>query len=133
MKSYGETKFDDDSTPVPFEDFDYDAVEGREAENFESLKDNEIARIKREVIAEVFKFLANPDLNYREIGRRAVLINYAINKPIQRQVARQLELTDGRVSQIIATTTEIYSQLKLLENDFPECFQAFQEGHVGND
>ncbi len=102
----GEINFDDDQHPVGVVEFDYAAVDG-EAETdapVDSVSDARLVFDRRQAICGLLALLTAGDATAQTIGARAlllaVLVKAGTGHQTQREIAKRLHITPGRLSQI---------------------------------
>lgn len=91
--------FNDQGEPVPTTGFDYDAV--ARAVDGEQDTAGDLARVRQQTLARLLHFLTTR-ANAKRAGQRAHLLAYLIGQSPsknQKQLARQLGVTPGAVSQ----------------------------------
>ncbi|MEI7733736.1 MAG: helix-turn-helix domain-containing protein [Verrucomicrobiota bacterium] len=93
-----DTAFDDDGNRIGQTGFDYDAMDGTQ-----EPQDRDDARARQELFRRVIQFLASGEAPAVAVGRRVILLAHLLhdNAVTQRQLARKLRLSPGRVSQLL--------------------------------
>lgn len=89
--------FNDHGRPEPFEDFDYDALDG---ERETASSSEEIARARQEATIRLLQFLTAGGSPPEKVGRRTIQLLHVLRPGgTQRALAARLDLTPGRISQ----------------------------------
>lgn len=101
MNTNGQTFFDDASRPVAVEEIDFAAMDARLAG--EGQDDGKRERVaQQEAAIRILQVVCDGGATAEEAGRRAILLLQTL-RPVksQRAIARQLNMTPGRVSQLL--------------------------------
>ena len=112
MPSPSEINFDDDSQPVGTVDFDFGAVE-REPE---AAAHEEAARMRQETTLRLLQFLTTK-ATAKQAGQRLHMLAFLLHASdcrTQRDLARRLRLTPGRVSQALNSAKREFAMLARL-------------------
>ena len=101
MNTSGQLYFDNAGNPVPVCEMDFAAMDARLAgEQHADEKSERIAQ--QEAAIRILQFVCAKDATAEEAGRRAILILQTL-RPVksQREIARQIGITQARVSQLL--------------------------------
>jgi len=98
--------FDDDGQAVGAVDFDFDSLDKEtEPEGVDSVADARLCFDRRQAVSAVLEILTH-DATPKQAGQRAFILAHALKLgtcKTQRELAGQLGITPGRVSQLLNT------------------------------